>query len=351
MIHSSNQPWQVTEQDFPRLKNDAEQLQFLLNYAVLAPSGHNTQPWKFIIHNHTLELWADPTRALPIADPDHRELIISCGAALLNLRLAIHHFGYCGDIQLLPDPNQPDLLARVRLGSWCKESAEEKSLFEAISHRHTSRQPFEDWDIPESVLKWLQHIAVEEGAWLHFVQGEMDRSHIIGMVELADHLQMSDPEMRKELAAWMRSGAQDGIPGYALGIPKRFDWLTPVLSTMTRFFDLGDRVAHQDTQRLQRASAIAILGTDADTRLDWLKAGQALEKVLLRAQSLGIVASFFNAPIQMPEVRLALCATTKQPQVQQSLNRTGYPQVLLRLGYGERVEPTPRRSGEEVRST
>lgn len=340
----SIQPWQVSDQNFPHHGSSTEQLQFLLNYAVLAPSGHNTQPWKFTLHRETLELWVDPTRALPHVDPNHRELIISCGAALLNLRLALHHFGYQGDIRVLCDPEQPNLLARIRLGNWSQETTEEKSLFEAIPQRHTNRQHFDDWDIPETILQWLKAIAVEEGAWLQFVQGEIAKSHLLGLVNLADHLQMADPEMRKELSAWMHSGGDprhDGLPAYALGVPQRLDFLTAPISWLTRFFNLGDRIAQQDEQLLQSASAIAVLGTNGDTAKDWLNAGQALQKILLRAQSLGIVASFFNAPIQMPEVR---------SQLQQSLNREGYPQVLFRLGYCTNAQPTPRRGSREVLS-
>ncbi len=342
MTHLSLQPWQVSEQDFPSQGNPTEQLQFLLNYAVLAPSGHNTQPWQFTLQNETLELWADRSRALPHVDPHQRELIISCGAALLNIRLALHHFGYSGDIEIFPVAHQVDLLARIRLGEWREEPADEKALFAAISHRHTDRSLFDDWDIPETVLKWLRDTAAEEGAWLHIVRGDLARSHLLKLVDQAEHRQMADPAMRKEFATWMHPGdypTHDGVPASALGIPEQFDFLTTIFALLTRWFDLGDRVANQDIHRLQQASAIVILGTEGDTPLDWLKAGHALERVLLRAQSLGIAASFFNAPIQIPVVR---------SQLQRSLNRAGYPQVLLRLGYGVITTPTPRRSSQEV---
>ncbi|MGG6270341.1 Acg family FMN-binding oxidoreductase [Leptolyngbya sp. AN03gr2] len=342
MNHSVVQPWHISDQDFPSHESSTQKLQFLLNYAVLAPSGHNTQPWKFRLQSETLELWADLSRALPRVDPNHRELIISCGAALMNLRLALHHFGYCGEIQLLPDPTQPTLLAQIQLGDWGHENTEDRTLFDAIQKRHTNRQPFQDWDISETVLKWLQNSAVEEGTWLHLIQSEEERSHILGFVNLADHLQMSDPHIRQELADWMHSSHHpnhDGLPAYALGVPEQFDFLTTVLSWLTRFFDLGNRIAQQDETLLQSASTIAVLGTDGDTSEHWLRAGQALEKVLLRAQSLGIVASFFNAPIQMADVR---------SQLQQSLNREGYPQVLLRLGYAQPTQSTPRRSSHDV---
>jgi Nitroreductase family len=338
----SIQPWRVTEQDFPTQGSATAQLQFLLNYAVLAPSGHNTQPWRFTLQPETLELWADRSRALPHVDPHQRELLISCGAALLNIRLALHHFGYSGDIEILPVADQADLLARIRLGHRVAETAAEKPLFAAMPQRHTDRSPFADWDIPETVLKWLRDTAVEEGAWLQVVRGDMARSRLLALVDQADHLQMADPAMRKELAAWMHAShhpTHDGLPAYALGLPAQLDCLTWALSLLTRWFDLGDLIAHQDMQRWQRAAAIVVLGTDDDTPQAWLTAGQALEKVLLRAQSLGIAASFFNAPLQLSAVR---------SQLQQSLNRAGYPQVLLRLGYGASTPPTPRRSSQEV---
>src|SRR5215469_16093227 len=109
-------PWDVREADFPSTGPPAEQLRFLLQYAVLAPSGHNSQPWMFKIDEDTVELYADRSRALPVVDPDDRELTISCGAALLNLRVALRHFGYAGEVIPFPDPDDPDLLARVHLG-------------------------------------------------------------------------------------------------------------------------------------------------------------------------------------------------------------------------------------------
>ncbi len=136
-------PWDVREADFPATGPPAEQLRFLLHYAVLAPSGHNTQPWLFKIDGDTVELYADRSRALPVVDPDDRELTISCGAALLHLRVALRHFGYTGTVNPFPDPEDPDLLARVCMGKSREASAGEHALFQAITMRRTNRQAFE----------------------------------------------------------------------------------------------------------------------------------------------------------------------------------------------------------------
>ncbi len=122
-------PWQTSEGAFPKAGASSEKLRFLLNYAVLAPSSHNTQPWLFRIVGDGVELYADRTRALPVVDPNDRELIMSCGAALFNLRIALRHFGYEAPMQTFPDATKPDLLARVGFGDEKASTAEEHALF------------------------------------------------------------------------------------------------------------------------------------------------------------------------------------------------------------------------------
>jgi hypothetical protein len=92
-------PWKVSEGEFPKSGDAEEKLLFLLTYAVLAPSGHNTQPWRFRVRANEVELYADRTRGLPVVDPEDRTLIISCGAALFYLRVAIRHFGYADEVE------------------------------------------------------------------------------------------------------------------------------------------------------------------------------------------------------------------------------------------------------------
>ncbi|PAX56133.1 hypothetical protein [Brunnivagina elsteri] len=166
-MNKTNNIWNIKEKDFPKTSTKAEQLKFLLNYAILAPSSHNTQPWYFKIRSDAVYLYADRTRALPIADPQGRELIISCGTTLFNLRMALHHFGYAGKITTFPDFHDRDLLACIELGYPIQQSTDENLLFQAIPKRHSNRHDYQEWDIPESTLKWLQKDATQEGAYLH----------------------------------------------------------------------------------------------------------------------------------------------------------------------------------------
>jgi hypothetical protein len=123
--------WGIEAASFPRHGTLREKLSFLVGYAILAPSGHNAQPWLFSIADDTIELYADRARALPVFDPEDRELTISCGAALLNLRLALRRFGYQDLLETLPDPAVDDLLANQVYQEWRdkKDQTERNQLY------------------------------------------------------------------------------------------------------------------------------------------------------------------------------------------------------------------------------
>ncbi len=109
----------------------ARQAGYLIEVAARAPSVHNTQPWRFKVRQHAIELYCDRTRQLLI-DPVGREMLISCGAALHGLRLAVRSLGYLPEVELLPAPARPGLLARVRLGDPAPVTPDERKMIEAV---------------------------------------------------------------------------------------------------------------------------------------------------------------------------------------------------------------------------
>ncbi|MBF2064845.1 MAG: nitroreductase [Calothrix sp. C42_A2020_038] len=336
--------WNVQDTEFPTTGTPEEKLKFVLNYAILAPSSHNTQPWRFKIESGKIYYYADRTRSLPVADPDGRELIISCGAALFNLRIALHHFGYASEIKTFPDSTNPDLLACIELGHPIQETTDEKLLFQAIKARHTNRHDYQNWDVPETLLKWLQKDAISEGATLQIIKGDIARSNVAELVAQGDHLQMADPNFRNELAAWIRpstSKSQDGLPIYTHGIDEHFEFATPLFAFVLRTLDMGNSVAERSRKLLECSPVIVVLNTKFDTSANWLAVGQALQRVLLRAQTVKLFASFLNQPIQIPQLR---------SQLSKLLGDKGYPQIMLRLGFGQEAKPTPRRTVDEVMS-
>ena len=334
--------WKVKEAEFPHHGTVEEKLKFILNYAILAPSSHNTQPWLFKIDSEEIYLYADRNRGLSITDTEGRELVISCGTALFNLRIALHHFGYKGEIITFPNPENSELLACIKLGYRIKESTDNNLLFNAISKRHTNRQNYQWWDAPQSLLRWLQSDAELEGVWLHIVKNNNIRHQMAELIVRAEHQLMADPNYRQELANWIRpanNSNHDGIPGYAQGINEHFDFATPLFATVLRTFDLGNDLAERSRKLVEKSPAILVLGTQNDTQSDWLKVGQALERILLRSQAVGLSCSFLNQPVQVPQLRSELSKV---------LSQSGFPQLILRLGFCKQVKPTPRRTVEEV---
>lgn len=324
--------------EFPVDATPDEKILFLLNFAILAPSSHNTQPWLFSLQGHQVDLIADLNRSLPVCDPLNRELIMSCGAALHHLRIAARYFGYTSEIEYFPEPDYPALLARFSLGHACETHPETILMFNSITKRHTNRFPFLPDPIPQPLLDVLTQLAEREGAWLQIFSDEESRFQIADLVAEADRVQWQDKQFRRELSAWLtpnKSPRRDGIPGYSQGLG---DLSSEAEAFIVRTFDLGKGQAARHRDIALHSPVLAVLGTERDDRPDWLAAGQALSAILLRARVEDVSASFLSQAVELPGTRAALESLT---------GCKGAPQLVLRLGFGREVRPTPRRSLKE----
>lgn len=328
-------PWNVSERDFPATGTREEQLRFLLNYAVLAPSKHNTQPWIFKVYRDTIELYADQSRVLSIVDASGREMIMSCGAALANLRVALRYFGFSWLMEVPSGPGNNLLLARLTIEKGAAPTEEERKLFFAISQRRTNRRAFSSRPVPSGLLSRLGEVAAKAGTYLSVIEDEESRASLANLILAADRNLWTNQQFRHEMAEWVHgneSNSPDGIPAYALGKADTTSYLGPLM--------LHTLVDHTDEQpEMHSAPTLAVLSTVADTWFDWLSAGLALENILLLARLKGIWASFFSQPTEVPATREALRAL---------LGRSEFPQIVLRLGYAARVQPTPRRTVDDV---
>ena len=332
-------PWSISADDFPADTFAADQLQFLVGYAILAPSSHNSQPWLFKINAMDLELFADRRRALRVVDPYDREMVISCGAALFNLRVATEYFGHQYRIETFPNPADANLLARFYLDLKGETSSEDVLLFHAIPKRHTNRDVFRPDPVPAELLEALAASAQNSGSWLHVVEGDQARTAVADLVAEGDRLQWANKAFREELARWLRIKPEehrDGLLVQDFGVK---DWMAFAGPALVRTFDRGAGQAAKDRDIAACSPVLAVLGTDGDSPAQWLAAGQALQSVLLRARGDDLWASFLNQAIEVPDVRARLSET---------IGRPGFPQALLRLGYGGETTPAPRRSVHDV---
>jgi hypothetical protein len=331
-------PWLWKESDFPA-EGAFAQMTFCLRYALLAPSSHNAQPWFFTAHHGELLVFADRSRALPVVDPDDRELVISCGALIGQLGVALSHFGLTHTVTLLPDRHRPDLMARVALTDAPRHAPSDEGLFAAILERRTTRVAFEERPVPREIVLALETEGAPEGVLVRSVHNLDDRHLLCDLVEQGDRIQFADRRFRRELAAWVhanRSRVRDGMPGAALGLG---DLASAIGPTILRTFDTGAGRAARDRQLAEGSPLLCAIVTDEDRPRAWLEAGRVLTRVLLRATSHGLTASFLNQPIEVPELR---------PRLREAIGCTGEPQILLRIGYGPKVPHTSRRPLEEV---
>ncbi len=324
---------------FPARASLADRLRWLLRYAIMAPSTHNTQPWRFRVRAHgVVEVHGDAGRTLGVIDKQRRQLVMSVGAALYNLRVALARYGHVACVDPFPDQRQPDLIARVDLGATAAPSRLDHDLFDAIPRRRTNRQPFKPLPVAARIFDELARVAREEGATLTRLHPRA-KAPLAEVITLADRTQFADAAFRKELARWLvPSGSRrlDGIPF----VKKEYGSSLPFGPMMVRSFDIGGRVAASERQLATGSPVLVVLSTAGDTREDWLAAGQAMEAVLLRAVCFGLSASFLNQPLEIAAIR---------PRVAELAGDGGKPQLVLRMGYGPRVEKaTPRRPLAEV---
>jgi hypothetical protein len=263
--------WGATEGDFPANGSPRQKLEFALRYAALAPTASNWQPWYFRLADGHVELMAQNDPAREQADPDRRELLISCGTALQYLKQALKHFGCLGRVALFPDLGNGDLVARIHAGFCRERDAREKFWFEALVGDRAKVQLLGETPVSETMLTLLDRAAAGERGWLDFVQSETSRQYVLE-VTLAENFWNGAPE-------------PDRSPAMA-------------------------------------AATLAIVKTKTDDKHGWLEAGQTTARTILQAQALGLSWAFFD-PLRLAEAR---------KELRLGVGHKGFAQVVLRFG-------------------
>ncbi len=315
---------------------DATTVESLLAAAVAAPSIHNTQPWRFglDVHHQVLEVRSAPQRTLPLTDPLHRAQYLSVGAAVFNLRLAALHLGRRPEVRLLPDPYEPGLLATVRLAGPvdADDQPADPGLHEAIARRHTSRMPFTGRPVPEPIVAEMAAAAHAAGARLH-VPDIAGTRRLLRPTAVAEARNHAHRDRTAETLTWITAPGRDssyGIPVTALGPPDAAGRMP------MRDFTGPVPAVRRPALWFERHVQLGLLWTAHDRREDWLRAGQALQYVLLTATARGLRTSLLHQAMEWPDLR----AATALPR-----HKRCHPHVLIRFGYGPDGAVTPRAPG------
>lgn len=313
---------------------DADQVRGLLRITALAPSLHNTQPWRFRLTPDLIELRADPSRRLAMADRSGRELRLACGAALFNLRLGLLGLGVRPLVTALPDRSDPELIAVIRNGGRRAATPEQRRLLAAVPKRRTNRRPFADVPVAPHLQRLLVRAAVDEGAWLHLVTDGRQRAELVALARRAHEQQIADTAFLEELAQWTgrAPGRPDGVPADSGGPLPR-----PNATWVMRDFTAGrGRLEGRD---FEAEPLIGVLSAHGDGPYEDVRTGEAMERVLLTATSEGLAVSFLSQLVEVPDAR---------ERMRRLIGGSRPPQVVLRIGHGWPVAATPRRAVEDM---
>ena len=286
-----------------------------------APSIHNTQPWRWRVTDHTLDLFIDRSRVLDVADPDARLATLSCGAALHHARVSLAAQGWQVTTTRMPEPTDPDHLARLHIDGRAPVDQPAALHLRTIPLRHTDRRPVADEPVDAQQLEAIAAAVTAEDTWLHTLTSDQ----VLELASAADHAQRSEAEesaWHDELAYWTGGTrpAGTGVPDTA--IPARTTLTTVPGRDFGHHGDLPISAAHD------KAAVFVMLHGREDTPLHWLRAGEAMSAGWLTATEHGVSVLPHSAPIEVVATRQAMRVI---------LASTGYPFLVLRLG---RIDPT-----------
>ncbi|WP_433664610.1 Acg family FMN-binding oxidoreductase [Nocardia sp. CA-128927] len=306
-----------------------------LTVACRAPSVHNTQPWRWVFDSTWLFLYSDTDRRLPAADPQSRQLIVSCGAALDHARQAFVSMGWFAYVTRMPDPRRPELLAVFEFRPWCGPLNRTAARVRAIPLRHTDRLPMAAPDDWSGVLDTVRELARPHHVTVDEITDD-DRPRLADATRQVTALRRHDNAYQDELYWWSgHSGPHAGVPVSAL-----------VSDAEAARVDVGRTFpsAPYSTRRpdLDDHSRLVVLSTIGDSPGQWLHTGEAMSELLLECTARGLTTGILTHITEL---------TTTRAEIADLITQPGVPQVVIRIGTAPAetgADPTPRRPLSEV---
>ena len=314
---------------------DVETIRSALMLAVRAPSVHNSQPWQWRVGEHSLHLYANPDLRLPHTDPDARDWMLSCGAALNHCQVAFAALGWQSKVQRLPNPADPNHLAAMELHRYPATEVD-VSLAAAIPRRRTDRRHYSSWQVPPREIALMGARAARAGIMLRRVDALTNLKRLIAE---AAWRHGADYDYLRELSTWSgRYASTAGVPARSNPEPD------PNAALPTRSLAGASQAQTPDGAAADESAAVVALGTVADDKASQLRAGEATSLVLLTATASGLASCPITEPLEIPDIRASVGADV--------FGKEGYPQMLLRIGWApvnaDPLPATPRRPLDEV---
>jgi len=303
-----------------------------IRYATLAPNGHNTQPWQFVVAPGLITILPDLNRRTPVVDPDDHHLFVSLGCAAENLALAAAARGYRGD------PMFDDAGAGSIAFAYRPAPSQASALFEAIPARQSTRAEFEGRTVSPAILRALAEAATSSAVDLVLITDRPAMDRIRDLVVTGNSAQMADPVFVRELKSWLRFNPRqamrtgDGLYSVASGSPALPDWLGPfAFDWLATAESQNDAYARQ----IGSSAGLAVFAGAGEDPAHWVAVGQACQRFALQATALGLKHAFINQPVEVPALR---------PELARLIGLSGRrPDIVMRFGYGPIMPYSPRR--------
>lgn len=305
---------------------------FMVEQAIKAPSGHNTQPWLFKINNASIEIHPNLNKSLSVVDFDNRELFVSLGCATENLCIAASEKGYSPIVSI-----EKNGVIKIELTK--SNAVTPDPLFRQIEVRQTNRSVYNGNIIPDDTIRNLQSLTVGSTITMYCHKtGTADFDTIATYIYRGNTIQMQDEAFKKELKEWMRynkkhqNETNDGLSYAVFGAPNLPKFIVkPIMSNV-----INEKSQNKsDRKRIKSSSHFILFTTQNNTIEEWINLGRKLEHFLLKSTEMGIIHAYMNQPNEIRELAA---------QMAESLNiNDEYPTILLRIGYGERMPYSKRK--------
>lgn len=311
----------------------------IIEYAAMAPSGHNTQPWKFSAEGHFIKIEPDFNRSLPVADADHHELYISLGCALENLVLAAAHFGYSSNVHYDFNGSSDSIVIHL----FETETPSGDELFEAIPKRHVNRAHYNAAPIPAEIMEELTVVAREEDVDLIWITDDGLLQEMTVLTKEACRMQFANEAYKRELLQWIRFNEKSAYKTKDGMLSESLDALAAPTAIGTFFFEkfvTPRSEANKAESLIENASALVLFTAREHTRENWVKLGRSFERFALAATLKNLSHSHLNMPCETPSIR---------EKMKELLHLQDEPLLLIRCGYArEQMPGSYRRPYEEI---
>lgn len=319
---------------------NTNEFNFFVECATKAPSGHNTQPWKFEKIQDGIIIHPDFTRALPIVDSDNHALYISLGCALENLVIAASKIGYKSIVDY---PNNPNASINIKLNSSDEINPSEEELFDFIKSRQVNRSKYSDKVVNNTELERLMNCFNYDGISLVFLNGKEKFEKVIPLIIEANNIQFQNKQFVTELTDWFRYSkaeaekARDGLWTATMGLPSMWRFIGNfVMKNIVSAKSEAKRI----NEILQHTAGIAIFFSEKNDATSWINVGRAFQRFGLTATKLSLCHAHLNMPCEEIYVRQKLA----------NLLELGdkHPLLLIKYGYAEKMPYSFRRNIEDV---